>query len=533
MAALLAGFVIALALAVRENKKVFSFIGAAAYYRLAAIIILGIFARYALASFLPNVMNDEYFYMATAENMARAGKAFPYILHGFPLISTGEAQFIPPYPQLWPVLVSFVYKITGEYTFRLAGYVSMFLSCLIPLPAFFAGYFFFDSLPEKKRPFSGVICGLFCAFLWAVVPVILRLTGCASPEVASTLFIGFFLALLALYYRYPSPKTFLAMILALSLAIHARPENLLYVFLLIPVFVKMKFKPLKDVKNLTAIVLVFFIILSVMIMGMGKGDTERGKVFQIQVRKGFDSKFQNFTANLKNNFLFLFGKNAVNPLLFTLLAVGGILFLVLQDDKGRGYLLLGWFAMFFLVFSPFPFGDFSNSHSQDAYRFSLHLYYPIIMAASYCCFRLWDMVKTSRLDKLAPAVTIFMLVLISGSLYLNMPFLRSAPSDRHYFTLLRGVADKLPHGESKLVMISDDPCFTLLERYAMNIPSYLIENEKDVEMMKPGNTRIFFYTPDNPSDFILANFEIEIFLRHIDDVEKTEYSIYELKKFQQ
>jgi len=392
---LLVSFLFVLIFAIYENRKVFAFIPEGTYYKLTGIVILGVLVRYAFASFFPNVFNDEFLYIATAENMARTGLSFPFLERSFPPYPWTNTSFLPPYPQLWPVLLSYIFRITGHYNYQVAGNLSVIISILIPIPAFFAGYFFFQSVgASKNMEHAAEVCGLFTALFWAALPTIIKLSGCASAEITSTFFIATFLALLFLYYRYPTPKTFLVMILGLSLVIHARPENLLYVLLLIPFFVRGKFRLLKYPRNLTIIILVFYILISLIIMTSGGADPDRNYVFQIKERENFDSKWANFMGNLQNNFLFLLGHNRVNPPIFTLLFLGGLLFLLWRgDDRFRGYLLLGWFLFFYFLFTPFPFGDYSNSFSSDAYRFSIHLYFPMIFAMSYCCFALWSKIK--------------------------------------------------------------------------------------------------------------------------------------------
>ena len=530
MVALLLGFVVSLILSVWENKKLFSFISESTYYKLAAIIVTGVFVRYAFVKFFPNVFNDEFLYLSTAENMAKTGLSFPYLERSIPAIPWGEMKFLPPYPQLWPVLMSFVFKFTGQNHYQAAANLSIVLSILIPIPAFFTGYFFFeDPVKMGRLKGSGETCGLWAAFFWAFLPVLVKLTGCASTEVASTFFIAVFLAMLFFYFRYPTSKTFLTMILALSLAINGRPENLLYVLLPLPFFIRGKFRLLRDSKNLTALILVLYILLVLGIMFSGNADQGRNFVFRVETRDAFSSHKDNVLANLKNNFLFLWGLNKVNPLIYTLLAIGGFLFLLLRgDDRFRGYFLLGWFAFSYFIFTPFPFGDYSNSNSHDAFRFSLHLYFPMILAVSYCCYALWDLVRRTKLKKLAMGVTVIIMIVVVGSLHFNVPFLQTSHPDGYDFDALRTLEQKLPMKDGNVIMIAERPDMVLMTRYASGIPTVLVQNENDVKTMNPGKMQMFYYCTDSPSELILRNFDIEIYLRHIKG--KKQYTIFKLEK---
>jgi len=532
MIALIVSFLIALVLAILENKKVFSFISEGTYYKLAAIVLLGIIIKYAFATFTPKVFNDEFLYISTAENLAKNGLATPLLERSFPPVPVDDFRFFPPYPQLWPVILSFAFRAMQNVSYHIAGYLNTILSMLIPIPAFFMGYFFFASVnPRIKAEKSGEICGLFTAFFWVFIPVIIKLTGCASAEINSTFLIATYLALLFLYLEYPTGKTFIAMILSLCLVIHGRPENMLYVFLLIPVFVRGKFRLLREKRNLALIILLFFMLVSLLILTSGFGDPERSHVFRIEKRIEFDSKFENFTANFLNNFLFLVGHNKVHPIFFTLLAIGGLLFLILRkDDRFRGYMLLGWFSVFFFIFSPFPFGDYSNSHSYDAYRFSIHLYFPLTLAMSYCSFSLWQMIMNSKLKKITPGFTTVILILVFISFYFSLPFIRMEHPDMFYFNTLGQATEKLKKLETRIIMVSEKPERCLMTRYVTGFPTFLIENKRDVENMKPGDARIFYYLTESPSELILQNFEMELYVRHY--INKRGYSVFELKKYE-
>lgn len=532
MIILLAGFVVSVLMSFLENKKLFSFISEGTYYKLATIIIVGVIARYAFVKFFPNVFNDEFLYLATAQNLVKTGQAFPFIERSFPPIPWGETKFLPPYPQLWPVLLSFAFRFISQNYYQAAGNVSMTLSILIPIPAFFAGYFFFEE-PAAGNRFKGAgeTCGLWNAFFWSLLPVVLKLTGCASAEICSAFFIATFLALLFFYFRYPTPKTFLAMILSLSLVINCRPENMLYLLLPLPLFFHRKIRFLRDPKNVTALILLVYVILVLIIMTSGAGDPGRNFVFQIEKREGFATNQENFLANLKNNVLFLAGHNKVNPIIYTILGITGFLFLLLRkDDRFRGYMLLGWFALFYFIFTPFPFGDFSNSNSNDAYRFSLHLYFPMILAMSYGCYCLWDMVRQTKLQKLSVGVTFILLAATLGSLYFNIPFLQMPRPDASDFEALRDLNQRLPMQDENVLIIAERPDTVLLSRYASGIPTVLIENEEDVKILKPGKMQMFYYCTDTPSEMILRNFDLEIYVRH--QMGDKEFTVFQLTKME-
>lgn len=535
MILLLAGFFIALIFVIKNNLQVFRSISWVTYVKLALLIALGIFLRQNLATYMPKVMNDEFFYIATAENMAREGHSFPYLFRSFPPAAPGELKFIPPYPQLWPVILSFFFRMLNQFHYEAACAFSLFISYLVPIPVFFAGYLFFSKIELKglkKEDVSPETAGLFSALLWVLMPVSIKLAASGAPETTSSLFIALFLFMAFLYMYKPVPTNIWGVVLSLSLAVHSRPENLLYVLLLIPLFIVTKTKPLQKNHYAPLAVLLLFCLISVMILGFGMGDPGRNYVFQIERRVQYDSNFQNFAANLLNNFLFLFMKNYVNPLIYTLLGAAGMLILFLKRSKNAGTFLLCWFCLFFFIFTPFPFGDYSNSSSADAYRFSLHLYFPLILSASYACFEIWNWVRQSKVFKLAPLAVLVLFLAGLGSLYLSRPFFAGEHPDVYYFLLLRRESQKIKEyvQDKSLIFLSEKPDSCLLIRYAADIPTYLILDQVDVNNIDQKDIRIFYFPKENPSELVLENFYIDVFTRLMG--ERGQYAIFELEKIQ-
>lgn len=527
---LLAGMALGLLFLLVENRKIFKFIPESTWLRLFLIMILAIVARFVLTSFFPNVFNDEFLYMATAENMARTGLSSPFLQRSYPPQPLGFELFLPPYPQLWPALLSLMFRIAGKYTFQTAVDFNMILSFLVTIPAFFTGYFLFLPL-ERRQKLQGlaVQCGLYNALFWSLLPVLIKMTGCASSEVCSILFINIFTALLFFYMQYPTTLSLFSMILSLSLVINGRPENLLYLLLLIPVLARTHFRILREKRNWAFLILIFYVFLSLVILTSGSADIHRNFVFENNPRPAFNNSFDNFRANLFYNLLFLFGYHRVNPIFYTLLFLGGLFFLLWRDRENfTGYLLLGWFLLFYLIFTPFPFGDFSNTHSFDAYRFSLHLYLPMLLAMSYCAHSIFNMFENSRFQEHRKTVTFGIIVVSVISLIFSMSFLKITHPDGFYFDTLNKVANEMNVGRENVIMIGERIDLCLLNRYATGIPTYLIENHLDMKTFQQGNAKIYYYCIDNPSELILRNFDIQLFTRHQEGGK--EYSVFSLKK---
>lgn len=515
----------ALMYSIYQNRRVFAGISRQTWLKLAAIVLLGIAVRYFFSPFTPQVYHDEFYYLSTAEHIARDGVATPLLNRGFPPHSTSFDNFYPPYPQGWPCLAALAMKLTGQYSYRAASDLSFYLSSLIPFFIFWAAYFLLweASANDEQRKISAQNCGLYAALMWAVLPVIIKLTGTAAPEIASAFAVAVFLAAAFFYYRHPTPATNLLMFTAGAIAVSMRPENILY---LIPAFgfiFKRFGRILKDSKYVGALILTVFILLSVIIMIYGNADPERMHIFRLEHRPGTDTTLHNFGVNLLNNLLFLFGYGWKHPLVITLFFISGLYLLIKAGHCPiRGYYLLGWWLLFYIVFSIFPFGDFANVFSYDAYRFSIHICFPVIFAASYGCFGLWAKVRNTQFQKAAAAL-IVIAVIATPPQYLR--FFREGPELTYHYSVLQKLDKRVPE---KGIMVADNFETALLIRYAADRSAYVVAERKDAALFKPGGHDFYYYTTENPTDLMLEYFNLEPYSRHRKG--KVGFTIYYIQK---
>ncbi len=512
---------------VRKIIRVFKRISAGTYYELAAIVLLGFILRRYLVIKMPQVFFDEFYHIATAENLALHHICIPLILRSFPPTPMNITHFLPPYPQGWPFLLSIFFTLTRNISYMNAVNFNYILSSLVPIPAFFAGFFLFETIrvDEKKVP-SGEVAGLYVALLWALNPVLIKMTGCASGEVASTFFISLFLATLFMYYRYPTPWTLMAMMSSLALVINIRPENLIYILLPLPILYRYRGKVLKGWGILALLLLLIYAGISVSIMWAGKMDPQRAHHFMAIPRSGFTSMKENALANYINNILFLFGAGGVNPIIYTLLFFGGIYYLIVKKHhRFYGFLILGWWLFLYGIFSPFPFGDFSNLYSYDAYRFSLHIYFPLIFAGAY--FAYWMEREWTDKLKLRYVVPAALIVLLGFSLYGKTSFIRKAHPNGYYFDAMQRLKEKLPQNA---LLIGQTPEEVLSVHYASGIPAILISKTEDVKKLNPKGKTLFIFLQKEPSDLLLRFFQMDIYSRH--RLGAKEYTLLKLTKIE-
>ncbi|MCE1248856.1 MAG: hypothetical protein LWY06_19635 [Firmicutes bacterium] len=523
--ALLAGLIISVIAAIRENRKEFSFIKPAVCVLLLIIVLGGVAARFAYTGIAPVVFNDEFLYVATGENISHTGQATPEVYRSYPPEPWSVKKFFPPYPQLWAVLIGIVFKFAGA-AYKNAAFLNLVLSSLTPFLIFFAGLFLFKKVLKNNGGMLSQYLGLLAASFWAFLPVAVKLSGCASPETASAFFIALFLAMSFFFRLYPTNKTFLAAVLSLCAVVNVRPENMLYIILFVVFFYAAAKKPGKKAILAGIAILILFASISMMIMASGHFDTERAKVFTIETRPGFENKWQNMGANLVNNLLFFLGKNQINPIFYTIVLCLGIFAAFREKQKWTVRLLL-WFAFSWFILSPFPFGDYSNANSSDAFRFSLHMYFPMIMLMAFGVIQL-EKIKFIGSNRNAAGIAgILILGLCIISLNLGKPFLSSQALSGRDYERAKEIGMKMRDEKIEAFFISPSPDKCLMMKYATGFPAGLVETQQDIENLKAGNTRLFYYTSQDIPELYLRELQMDVFLRVTDD---DEYSVFEVRR---
>jgi hypothetical protein len=493
------------------------------WWRLAGIVALAAALRFLFSPMAPQVYHDEFFYMATAENIANRGMSSPLIMKGWPSQPFDYPRFTPPYPQGWQAMLSLAYKWTGSSSFKTASGLSFFLSCLIPAGAFFMAYFFFGGTGpgQGKLGLMGETCGLYSALFAACLPALIRLSGSAASETASALFTSIFLACLFYYYRHPSPRTFLLLAASAGIVVNIRPENLLYVPVALPVLYIRRERAARDCGITGAGVIAASVLLSLAVLYLGRIDAGRAHVFAIQPRQDL-TPLANFAANLLNNFLFFWGRGQVTPLALTLLSLAGFYLLGLPGSSpAKARLLGGWILFFYLILSIFPFGDFSNTFSQDSYRFSLHACFPLILAASYGCFALISFIPRPGWARLGAFA---LLLWIALSPHASIGFLKTASPYAYHYRALKEIRKTIPDGA---IIFAGDAGTTLMIRYLAGGPSGLLADGKDAQGVEPGSREMFLFETEAPADFILENFTLDLFSERHDG--RVGYSLFRME----
>jgi 4-amino-4-deoxy-L-arabinose transferase-like glycosyltransferase len=314
----------------------------------------------------PVVYYDEFYYLCAARSMAHTHEPFPEVHTGLPPRAETLRELIPPYPPGWPFLLSFV---TGNSPFEAASAFNRILSIISILLMFLV-----------VRRIGGDRTGLLAALLLAFHPVGWKAAGGADACVPTLFFLLLSLAFLLRLEQVRSSRAAAGFGLGLAFLLHMRPENIMYIAALAIPAVSMMGGLKKGVWLWGLAALALFSFPDVVILAGGMIDPFAAANFMSIPRPGFESTFQTFTGNTANNVLFLF-ENRIHPALLTALFLMG-----LSVRKSRAFTwkaLVLWFALFLLVLAPFPFWDFSLRNTNDGWRFSLHLVFPMMLGASY------------------------------------------------------------------------------------------------------------------------------------------------------
>lgn len=340
----------------------------------------------------PQVVYDEFWYLATSRHMRVALDATPFIARDATTAIPPGKEFRPPYPQGWPWLEMTVSGGVGAWSRAVTLQRLVGVAACVALFATFAA----ESLAAATYMGLGL----------AILPAFVRLAQGASAEGASTLFV--ILALWAARSQRwrPGPAGALLALMSLAWALQFRPENLLY----LPLFLSVAFlrtgggsEDENPAESMTAVsetastlagrrnsglgaagwvvglaLFVVFVGADIAIMADGAAGPHAGDHFVAQPRPGFDTWQANMVANLRENASFFIDGRVLPRWVTVAAAVGAIMI-----ARAGGFIsiawFLGWIGLFTLALSPYPFGDFPAAHSADTWRFSVGVSLPLLM----------------------------------------------------------------------------------------------------------------------------------------------------------
>lgn len=364
---ILTGVIATLILNTKEILSFYKSISLKTWLMFAAIVFIGLIIRLWGVAHIHHVYHDEFEHLSIAENM-HFDQKYSVTIQG--TYNQPEKTRMETWPPAYHTLLALSYNIFGaceKTAFQTTAAIGIFSIFLIFLFAY--------------ALFKNETVALCSAFILTFTPIHLKYCGSTATDIASFTLIMFSLLAAAFYVKYAKMKTLLLLIMTLSFAVYARPENGILLFL-IPLFIvlfshRTDFTRKKIITHiafgsLLLTILLSFFFLQVFYYGYFTIH-DAGWVDNLPTRLLILRK------NLPRNISFWFG--ARHPLSVTLLAIFGLY--KLRTEKKIIFFLTLWFCAFLAIYSIFKTGCFGSSASGETDRHALNLYIPVILSAAY------------------------------------------------------------------------------------------------------------------------------------------------------
>ena len=341
----------------RSIKEPFGKIGKKTWIILFVIIIFSFFVRF---FWIPH----EQVSMADGENWTELGiRVKEYGIHAQCDFDTDEECKVPsyiPYPPAYSTLLSFVFNFF-ETTEKTAFKFNALMGTLSVFIAFLFGYLY------TKREYVA----LFSAFVFSLIPPLLKFSGGVSPASFSVFFLLLTFVFLKIFSENKSKRAFLLLLSSLLIVIYIRPENIFLapIFLLMFAFednIKRFLDREKVFFVLSFFVFSFSLIPSVMIVYFGSN---------IAGYEGWNPSIletaEYLLKHAPRNFYFLINP-LVNSFVFSFFVIIGTIGVFLKEKKD--FFLFSFILLFyFTLYSSFDAGIFWGPLA----RYSLPLYVPL------------------------------------------------------------------------------------------------------------------------------------------------------------
>lgn len=359
-----------------ERKKIlklFSKIRGKTFVFLILIFILGLFLRNA-APHGHRLYFDEDIYLDMAKQIQQD---FRSCLCDFGDENTCFRCEMMKWPAGHPFLFSlpfFIFGVDEEIAFQFASFVSSISVILI---------FFLTYLLTKKEKIA-----LYSSLFLAILPIYILWSTTATAEPTVLFFSLLSMIFLLIYKEIKSDKTFFLAILGVFLVLTAKWEAVVFC---IPVLIFLFFFLKEDIFQkivkpnvLIGLFLVIILTFPHFLHFFYFEHTDSWGASTKEERFSFDVFKQNLNANTKFWFNYKFWdknswiqKELFHPIFFTLIAVSGGIFLILNKKWKIFLILFLWFFLFFFLYSSFYAG--SVIYGWDAR-------YILLMVPSFCIF---------------------------------------------------------------------------------------------------------------------------------------------------
>jgi len=258
------------------------------------------------------------------------------------------------WPVAHPFLISIAFFLFGVSEI-VARHLAIFLASLSTLLVYLSSYLLF-----KKNDIA-----LFSSLILALLPIHILWSPTTTADLTFSFFVSFLLFFTLLSSQSKNLKIHLLSLLALVLAIQAKSEGIVLIplYFLSQFLLSQKYLAMFNNKAYSFFVFLSFILLSIYFL-----HTFYAWRVDTWGASGEKMSFEYLKQDISPNIGFWFemskekdkwayeGKQLYHPIIFTLLAIIGIVFLF-KENKNILALLLLWFSSLFLLYSSFYAGS--------------------------------------------------------------------------------------------------------------------------------------------------------------------------------
>lgn len=344
----------------KHLKEIFAGIERKTLIFLLSISVFGMLAASFIAPRVHRIYYDEDIYNNIGQCIAHGRRAVicnegHYENNELSIISE-EYNKQPP---AFPYLISIVFRIFGTnelFIFILNNLVYGLMAAVIFLIVYLL--------------FNDAFAGLFASLCYILIPVNLHWFNTCAAEPLTSFFAALTILSCLIYIRNKKPVSLFLFITAAAFSFSFRPESFLIVSIIGLIFL------LKDIGVLKR---KEFYLFGILLLVLSSGIVIHTQAMKDQSWGASGPKFSldYFAENFHTNSIYYLNNKAF-PLLFSILAIIGLLFYRFKKTVKEKIILLSWFLVFWGIFLFFYAGSYE--FGQDI-RFSLLSYAPLAILA--------------------------------------------------------------------------------------------------------------------------------------------------------
>ncbi|MDP2905027.1 MAG: glycosyltransferase family 39 protein [Candidatus Omnitrophota bacterium] len=329
---------------------------------LSIIILSAAILRFMVIPHMHYVYYDEFHFMNVAQNMYYHNNPGSTLIGDklHPEFISGDIR-----PGGYSFLISLFIRLFGDSQ-SVPFYMNSFFGTVSVLLVFIVAFLL---LGDAK-------VGLWSALVFSLTPLHLKYSGSGSSDISALCFILLLVSVALLYARYKRKSLLYLLSSVLVYSSYIRPENaFLFIPFLFALFIELKKSRVEKGQVLNIIYFSVILLVPLLARVPQMLQTERNSA------GGVFWSFGHFLENAPDNIKYLFSVkyNLILAAVFFLLGSAQLFI----RRRGLFYLLIGWFAAFFLIYSFFFGGDFLPEKTIDSERHFLLCLLPFSIISGY------------------------------------------------------------------------------------------------------------------------------------------------------